>query len=159
MSFKATYWFFAALISCSGALAQPVAQLADSDSPGMHHTSETTPALSNTAFFVRQAQTDAAYEQQLQLVGSKEETDFWMDQRAFERELYRQNLAAYKVYIQAKRDEYSSHQQSCSTACMHGDYYYLQASFYLQMGSDSNGDSWMFGSLDSGGGLIAAGPE
>ena len=159
MSFKAPYWFFAALISCSGALAQPVVHQAGFAPNGAHRTHETTPALTNPEFFVRQAQTDAAYEQQVQLEGSKEEMDFWTDQRAFERELYRQNLAAYKVYIQAKRDVYSSHQQSCGPACMHGDYYYLQASFYLQMGSDSNGDSWMFGSLDSGGGLIAAGPE
>lgn len=159
MYFKATYWFFAALISCSGALAQPVVQQAGFAPSGGDHTQEAISALPNPAFFVRQAHTDAVYEQQLQLEGGKEEMDFWTDQRAFERELYRQNLAAYKVYIKAKRDVYSTHQQSCGPACMHGDYYYLQASFYLQMGSDSNGDSWMFGSLDSGGGLIAAGPE
>lgn len=159
MSSKATYWLFAALISCSGALAQPVAKHAGFAQSDTEQIRETTPGLPNPAFFVRQAQTDAAYEQQLQLEGGKEEMDFWTDQRAFERELYRQNLAAYKVYIQAKRDVYSSHQQSCGPSCLHGDYYYLQASFYLQMGSDSNGDSWMFGSLDSGGGLIAAGPE
>ncbi|MBC2838503.1 hypothetical protein [Robiginitalea sp. SC105] len=142
MLFNRIFWSFASLLACSGAWAQPAVQ---------------QPA--NLDFFVRQAKTDALYEQRMHVQGTAEELDFWKDQRAFERQLYAQNLPAYKTYIQAKRDYYASHQMLCSAECGHGDYYFLQASYYVQMGSDSEGNSWMFGSPKSGGGLIASGPE
>lgn len=110
-------------------------------------------------FFIRQAQMDARYEQEVRLNGEQEELDFWLDQRAFERLLYRENIEAYKVYILAKRDAYAGHQAHCSARCGHGDYYFLHASFYLQLGSDSEGKSWVFGSEESGVGLMAARPN
>ncbi len=142
MSIKRIFWYITALVGSTGVWAQ-----------------QGSPDPQGMLFFAEQARSDAQYEQKLNLQGPNEELDFWTDQRDFERLLYIENLPAYKTYIRAKRDEYSSHQSRCSMDCGHGDYYYLQASFYLQLGSDSDGNSWMFDTMRSGGGLIAAGPE
>lgn len=118
-----------------------------------------TKDLESRRFFIRQAQLDARYEQEVRLNGEQEELDFWLDQRAFERLLYRENTEAYKVYIRAKRDAYAGHQAHCNDTCGHGDYYFRHASYYLQLGSDSEGKSWVFGSEETGVGLMAARPN
>ncbi|WP_445383312.1 hypothetical protein [Robiginitalea sp. IMCC43444] len=89
-------------------------------------------------FFDNQGQHDALYEQQITFGGETEELDFWRDQRSYESELYAKRPAAYKIYLLAKGKAYSAHQLQCNAACEHGDYYYLQASYYLQFGTDAD---------------------
>ena len=40
-------------------------------------------------------------------------------------------------YLKAKHDVYAAHHALCSAACRHGDYYWLQASYYIQFGPES----------------------
>lgn len=89
-------------------------------------------------FFDSQGTNDARYEQELRFSGETEELDFWRDQRSYEGELYAKRPGAYKVYLAAKGKAYSAHQPICNTNCNHGDYYYLQASFYLQFGTEAD---------------------
>ena len=110
-------------------------------------------------FFIIQAWTDARYEQTVRLGSEREEIDFWTDQRAFERELYRREPGAYSAYVRAKGQAYARHQANCGTACGHGDFYFRQASFYAQSATDSEGNLWIFSTPESGGGLIAARPQ
>ena len=110
-------------------------------------------------FFISQAWSDARYEQSVRLGSEREEIDFWTDQRAFERALYRSDPGAYKTYVRAKGQAYAMHQGTCTAACRHGDFYFRQASYYSQMATDSEGNLWIFSAPETGGGLIAARPE
>lgn len=87
-------------------------------------------------FYAEQARTDGLTEQELTFAIEKDEWDYWKDQRAYERQLYIKDAASYAAYIRSKKDVYAAHQPLCSDACGHGDYYFIQASFYLQFGQE-----------------------
>jgi hypothetical protein len=82
---------------------------------------------------------DAEYEHNLVFSNSVDEVDYWNDQRVFEQKLLERNPSFYMRYLQGKKNSYSKHRESCDSGCAHGDYYYRQASFYLQY--DSGDDS------------------
>jgi hypothetical protein len=75
---------------------------------------------------------DAAIEHRLRFAQPADEVDYWNDQRAFEQRLYEQYPDHYRLYLAGKKLAYQRHQQACNTSCSHGDYYYRQASFYMQ---------------------------
>ena len=87
-------------------------------------------------FFAQQAREDAVFEQLQVFEFEQDEWDFWQDQRAYERQLSLANTLAFGEYMIAKRDAYRVHQTLCDQNCGHGDYYYLQASYYLQFGDE-----------------------
>lgn len=90
------------------------------------------------SFFAQQALEDAVFEQLQVFEFEKDESDFWQDQRAYERQLYQVNPSAFGEYVIAKRNAYRAHQPLCDQSCGHGDYYYLQLAYYMQFG-DSEG--------------------
>ena len=75
---------------------------------------------------------DADIEHRLSFSQPADEVDYWNDQRAFEQQLFEQYPDHYRTYLAGKKLAYQRHQKSCNTSCSHGDYYYRQASFYLQ---------------------------
>lgn len=82
---------------------------------------------------------DAAYEHSLVFTKPVDEADFWNDQRDFEQGLLEHNPEFYRNYLQGKKDSYLRHREICDLHCSHGDYYYRQASFYLQHDSGNDG--------------------
>jgi len=87
------------------------------------------------AFYAAMAQKDALFEQSIPLDVEEDEMDFWRDQKKFEQDLKQNNYTAYKAYLQGKNEAYYFHEQHCDSSCNHGEYYYLQASFYYTYGS------------------------
>jgi hypothetical protein len=85
------------------------------------------------------AMRDAEYEHRLVFTSSVDEADFWDDQRVFEQKLLERKPANYMSYLQAKKESYLKHGETCNSVCGHGDYYYRQASFYMQYDSGSKG--------------------
>lgn len=96
-------------------------------------------AAAQTGAYAALATRDAEYEHQLVFSNSVDEADYWNDQRVFEQKLLEQNPAFYRRYLQSKKKSYSKHRENCGSQCIHGDYYYRQASFYLQYDS-GNGE-------------------
>ncbi|MDG1571224.1 hypothetical protein OZ410_02780 [Robiginitalea sp. M366] len=90
-----------------------------------------------TSFYTRMGQADGLFEQRMRFTDAQDEWDYWKDQRAFEKSLEGQKPRAHRIYIRAKRGVYASHH--CLPACNHGDYYWLQASYYAQMTGDTKG--------------------
>ena len=84
------------------------------------------------SFYFRQGQRDATLELGLVFSSEQDELDYWKDQRAYERELYKQNVRQYTAYLLAKQTIYASHSNQSSDSCEHGDYFHLRASFYSQ---------------------------
>ena len=78
---------------------------------------------------------DAEHEHALVFSKTGDEADYWNDQRIFEQQILKRNPAHYRSYLQGKRKSYLKHGETCSSGCKHGDYYYRQASFYLQYDS------------------------
>ena len=104
-------------------------------------------------FFAAQARADGLFEQQLIFNTVQDEEDYWADQRAYERELYKRDAKSYASYILSKRKVYAAHEPLCGDRCLHGDYYYMQLAFYLQFGEE---DATVLSSLRQG--QNAAGP-
>ena len=85
------------------------------------------------------ASRDAEYEHGLVFLTSADEVDYWNDQRVFEQKLLERSPAFYMNYLQGKKQAYLKHRETCDTKCSHGDYYYRQASFYMQYDSGDDG--------------------
>ncbi|MGB5818479.1 MAG: hypothetical protein WBG90_03270 [Saonia sp.] len=86
------------------------------------------------SFFEHRALVDAQREQLLRLHLEKDELDFWKDQRNFEKALQQHSLNGYYTYLIGKRTAYAEHEKTCGQQCAHGDYYYLMAAYYSQIG-------------------------
>jgi hypothetical protein len=84
--------------------------------------------------FEQRAYSDAAYEQKIQWKSVEDEVDYWTDQRNFEEALQKSHHQAYQVYLHSKRAAYIEHRDECTSVSRHGDYYQLQAAFYLEYG-------------------------
>ncbi|MEJ2584537.1 MAG: hypothetical protein P8Z38_05665 [Robiginitalea sp.] len=85
------------------------------------------------------ASRDAEYEHGIVFSKSGDEADYWNDQRVFEQKLLERNPLSYRSYLQGKKMAYLKHGEICDTRCGHGDYYYRQASFYLQYNTGDDG--------------------
>ncbi len=109
-------WFFPLLLLSAGSLA------------GQHYAPG--PQAGNA--FSERATRDADIEHRLHFSQPADEVDYWNDQRAFEQRLYEQQPDSYRMYLAGKKLAYQRHQESCNHLCSHGDYYYRQASFYMQ---------------------------
>lgn len=81
----------------------------------------------------KRALADARYEQHMRLLTPDDELDYWTDQRNFEAALEKRFFQGYQTYIITKRSAYRDHMNDCASACGHGDYYELQAAYYLQI--------------------------
>lgn len=90
-----------------------------------------------TAFYARMGHADGLYEQEVRFATDKDEVDYWKDQRAYEYALLQGEPEGYLSYLKAKHEVYAAHHALCSPACRHGDYYWLQASYYIQFGPES----------------------
>lgn len=90
-----------------------------------------------TAFYARMGHTDGLYEQEMRFAGDQDELDYWKDQRTFEYTLLREEPEGYRSYLKAKHSVYAAHSALCGPDCKHGDYYWLQASYYVQFGPES----------------------
>ncbi len=88
------------------------------------------------SFFSNMGHSDGVYEQVVRFSAEQDELDYWKDQRAFEQALLRQKPDAFRFYLEAKHNVYAAHRPLCDTTCDHGDYYLLQASYYIQFGPD-----------------------
>lgn len=82
--------------------------------------------------FTDRAMRDAAYEHGLRFSNAVDEADYWNDQRDFEQQLFEQYPTQYLGYLLGKKRAYQKHRETCDSGCGHGDFYYRQASFYLQ---------------------------
>jgi hypothetical protein len=98
---------------------------------------QVVPSQANT--YAALAIRDAEYEHNLVFSNSVDEADYWHDQRVFEQKLLKRSPSFYMRYLQGKKNSYSEHRESCDSHCAHGDYYYRQASFYLQYDSGDEG--------------------
>ena len=85
------------------------------------------------------ASRDAEYEHSLVFSTLVDEADYWNDQRVFEQKLLEHGPATYMTYLRGKKKSYLKHGQTCDSQCGHGDYYYRQASFYMQYDSGDDG--------------------
>lgn len=94
----------------------------------------------NMIFFVERGKKDALIEQTLQLPQLEDEVDYWKDQRIFEKALKKMSYQGYQAYLNAKLVVYNDHAQRCDAQCVHGQYYYLQASFYTEVGTPDIGE-------------------
>ena len=81
-------------------------------------------------YFRKLALEDAIKEQKLKLVSEEDQTDYWADQRNFEKELKKINYTAYTVYLHTKAGVYEAHGTVCDSQCGHGRHYWLQAGYY-----------------------------
>lgn len=88
------------------------------------------------SFFSNMGHSDGVSEQLVHFSAEQDELDYWNDQRAFEQALLRQKPDAFGLYMEAKHNVYAAHQPLCDAQCDHGDYYWLQASYYIQFGPD-----------------------
>lgn len=88
-------------------------------------------------FYEKLAERDADYEQSLQLLGNQDESDYWIDQRNYERHLGKANFTSYLVYMKSKKDAYHEHMQTCEHKYKHSDLYLEKAREYLSV-SNSN---------------------
>ena len=95
----------------------------------------TTEGLAFAALAVR----DAEHEHRLVFEKSVDEADYWNDQRIFEQQMLERNPAHYRSYLNGKKKSYLKHREICGSKCGHGDYYYRQASFYMQYDSGEKG--------------------
>lgn len=82
------------------------------------------------SYYEMRAKEDAKYEQQFNGDTTTEEETFWKDQKNYEKELKRRDRAAYRAYMQGKRDAYAEHYDHCDHHCHHSDWYYQHATFY-----------------------------
>jgi len=80
---------------------------------------------------------DGVYEQEVRFTSDRDELDYWKDQRAYEYALLREAHEGYQSYLKAKQEVYVAHRALCNPSCSHGDYYWLQASYYIQFGPES----------------------
>lgn len=85
-------------------------------------------------FYAYMGHSDGLYEQGVRFASEQDELDYWKDQRAYESALRQGEPEGYRSYMKAKHDVYSAHRALCSPDCQHGDYFWLQASFYIQFG-------------------------
>lgn len=89
-------------------------------------------------FYERLAERDAHYEQSLQLLGNQDESDYWIDQRNYERHLGKANFTSYLVYMKSKKDAYYEHMQTCNHKHQHSDLYLEKAKEYLSVSNSDN---------------------
>lgn len=85
----------------------------------------------NQNFFFDLAIRDASYEISLKAFDLDDEEDFWLDQSMFEKLLLKKSKEEYQSYINAKNFAYQRHLDNCSDSCMHGKFYYRQATIYV----------------------------
>ncbi|WP_133248399.1 hypothetical protein [Flagellimonas aquimarina] len=88
-------------------------------------------------FYEKLAKRDASYEQSMQLLGNQDESDYWIDQRNYERHLGKANFTSYLVYMKGKKDAYHEHVQTCDHKYRHSELYLEKAKEYLSL---SNSD-------------------
>lgn len=100
--------------------------------PGLLQGQEET-----NAFYARMGHADGLYEQEVRFATDQDELDYWKDQRAYEYALLQGEPEGYQSYLKAKHEVYAAHHALCSSSCKHGDYYWLQASYYIQFGPES----------------------
>lgn len=93
---------------------------------------------SNGSFYEKQAWKDARQEQSTTFSSIEDEKDFWQDQNRYERDLQTKNKLSYNSYMNAKRNAYSEHAETCGGHCTHSDYYYQQASVYFTFKNNGN---------------------
>lgn len=82
-------------------------------------------------FYEKLAQRDAAYEHSFQAITNLDESDYWIDQANFERQLGIANFTSYLIYMKGKKDAYRSHLLECDSSCDHSELYFQKASEYL----------------------------
>ncbi|WP_411767660.1 hypothetical protein [Winogradskyella sp. A3E31] len=93
-------------------------------------TSESEQTIDKKTYYEQRAKEDAKFEQQFKAESKDEEEQFWEDQKDYEKELKRRDRAAYRAYMQGKRDAYAEHYNHCNSHCHHNEYYYYHASYY-----------------------------
>ncbi|MEM7484255.1 MAG: hypothetical protein AAF348_03515 [Bacteroidota bacterium] len=84
-------------------------------------------------FYEKLAQRDADYEQSLLLLSNQDESDYWADQRVYERNLGKMNFTSYLVYMKGKKDAYKEHLKSCTHDKPHSELYFQKAKEYLSL--------------------------
>lgn len=82
------------------------------------------------SYYEQRAREDAQYEQSLAMENEAAESDFWNEQKSYEKELKKRDRKAYRAYMKGKRDAYAEHYEHCGHHCNHGRHYYSQATFY-----------------------------
>jgi hypothetical protein len=97
---------------------------------GLLWAQETDPEQEKLSYYEQRAREDAGYEQSLAIETEAEESDFWEDQQAYEKELKKRDRKAYRAYMKGKRDAYAEHYEHCDHHCNHGSHYYSHATFY-----------------------------
>ncbi len=90
-----------------------------------------TPTHQGLRFYEKLAQRDAAYEQSLHALTHQDESDYWIDQANYERQLGIANFAAYLIYMKGKKDAYRDYLEGCDGSCNHSELYYQKAAEYL----------------------------
>lgn len=86
--------------------------------------------IDKKSYYQKRAIEDAKFEQQFSAETKAEEEAFWEEQKAYEKNLKREDRKAYRAYMKGKKDAYASHYGHCNHHCHHSDFYYHHASFY-----------------------------
>ncbi|WP_097044658.1 hypothetical protein [Flagellimonas pacifica] len=84
-------------------------------------------------FYEQLAQRDADYEKSLQLLTHQDESDYWIDQGNFERQLGKSDFASYLAYMKGKKDAYNGHLKTCDHKVPHSELYLQKAKEYLSL--------------------------
>jgi len=82
------------------------------------------------SYYQKRGAEDAKYELSFEAKTKDEEQAFWKEQKAYEKELKKNDRKAYRAYIDSKKDAYAEHYYHCDGHCHHDDYFYNQAGFY-----------------------------
>lgn len=83
-----------------------------------------------STYYQVRAKEDAAYEQSVKFKDNADEEDFWKDQKRYEKELKRRNKKAFVVYMNSKKDAYTTHSKNCSDACQHNENFHRHTFYY-----------------------------
>jgi len=74
----------------------------------------------------------------------EDESDFWEDQKVFEKLLMARNLAHYQSYLNGKAEVYRQHKIHCGERCDHSEQFARQIAFYIIKGNPSTNAEVVF---------------
>jgi hypothetical protein len=95
-----------------------------------NNMSETNESQDKKSYYEQRAKEDATFEQKFKAKSETEESEFWQNQKEYEKELKKRDRKAYRAYMQGKKDAYAEHYNHCDTHCHHSQSYYYHVSYY-----------------------------
>lgn len=96
----------------------------------VHAQGSSVESETKITYYQQRGTEDAKFELSFQGKTKAEETAFWKEQKAYEKELKKKNRKAYRAYIASKKETYAAHHYDCDAHCHHSNAFYTQARYY-----------------------------